>query len=78
MLRRRGQKSKGDTVAHNGPGGNGLLERMIADDDSVAALGHITLKDDSGKDVRYAYCDVWRVREGRLASLQAFVVAEKE
>lgn len=51
---------------------------MIADDDSVAALGHITLKDDSGKDVRYAYCDVWRVREGRLASLQAFVVAEKE
>ena len=54
------------------------VERMIADGDSVAALGHITLKDDSGKDVRYAYCDVWRVREGRLASLQAFVVAEKE
>lgn len=54
------------------------VERMIEDGDSVAALGHITLKDDAGKDVRSAYCDVWRVRDGRLASLQAFVVAEKE
>jgi len=54
------------------------VERTIAEGDSLAALGHITLKDDKGTDVRYAYCDMWRFREGRLAKLQAYVIAEKE
>jgi uncharacterized protein len=52
------------------------VQRMIAEGDTVAALGHITLKDDDGNDVRSAYCDVWRFREGRMASLQAFVIEE--
>lgn len=50
------------------------LKRMVAEADTVAAIGEITLKDDSGKLVRHAYCDVWRFREGLLAELQAFVV----
>lgn len=55
------------------------VHQMLADREFVAALGEITLKDDVGKDVRHAYCDVWRFRDGRMAGLQAFVVeAEME
>lgn len=50
------------------------VQRMIADEGSVAAIGEIFLKDDKGRMVRHAYCDVWRLHGGRLAELHAFVV----
>ncbi|MFC4308806.1 nuclear transport factor 2 family protein [Steroidobacter flavus] len=50
------------------------VDRMIADDDFVAAIGEIVLKDETGKAVRHAYCDVWRFRDGKMAELRAFVV----
>ncbi|CAA2110149.1 nuclear transport factor 2 family protein [Variovorax paradoxus] len=50
------------------------VHRLIADGDSLAAVGEITLKDETGKATRSAYCDVWRLRDGKLADLQAFVV----
>ena len=50
------------------------VQRMIAEDDFVAAIGEITLKDEAGKAVQHAYCDVWRFREGKMAELRAFVV----
>jgi ketosteroid isomerase-like protein len=50
------------------------VHQMIADGDFVAAIGEITLKGEGGKDVRHAYCDVWRFRDGKMAGLQAFVV----
>ena len=50
------------------------VHRMIAEDDFLTALGDITLKDDSGKETRYAYSDVWRFRDGKLAELHAFVI----
>jgi len=50
------------------------VHRMIAEDDFVAALGEITLKDEAGTAVQNAYCDVWRFREGNMAELHAFVV----
>jgi ketosteroid isomerase-like protein len=50
------------------------VHRMIAEGDYVAALGEITLKDEEGKAVQYAYCDVWRFREGKMAELRAFVI----
>lgn len=50
------------------------VHRMIAGDDHVTALGEITLKDGKGQPRRHAYCDVWRLREGRLAELHAFVI----
>lgn len=50
------------------------VHRMIAEDDFVTALGEITLKDEDGTETRYAYSDVWRLREGKLAELHAFVV----
>jgi len=50
------------------------VHHLVGDGDFVAALGEITLKDDAGKNVRYAYSDVWRFRDGRMAGLQAFVI----
>jgi ketosteroid isomerase-like protein len=46
----------------------------IAEGDFVTLLGDITLKDDDGKDVPYAFCDVWRFRDGKMAELKAFVI----
>ena len=53
------------------------VSRLIAEGDFVTALGDITLTDESGRDVTYAYCDVWRLRDGKLAELRAFVVETK-
>jgi uncharacterized protein (TIGR02246 family) len=52
-----------------------LVHRMIAEGDIVAAIGEITIKDEQGKAVDNAYCDVWRLRDGKLAELRAFVIA---
>jgi uncharacterized protein len=55
-----------------------VISSLIADGDMVAALGDIILKDNDGRDVEHAFCDVWRVRGGKLAELRAFVVAVKK
>jgi len=51
------------------------VHRLIAEGDSLAALGVITLDDEAGQPVRHQYCDVWRLRDGKMAALQAFVIA---
>jgi ketosteroid isomerase-like protein len=48
--------------------------QMIAEGDTVAALGEITLKDEQGRASHNAYCDVWRFRDGKMAELHAYVV----
>ncbi len=50
------------------------VHQMIAEGDTVAALGEITLKDEQGNAIRNAYCDVWRFRDGQMAELHAYVV----
>ncbi len=50
------------------------IDRMIAEGDGLTAIGEITLKDQRGAPVRYAYCDVWRLRDGKLAELRAYVI----
>ena len=50
------------------------VHRLIGEGDFLTALGEIALKDESGRQRRYAYSDVWRFREGKLAELHAFVV----
>lgn len=54
-----------------------VVTHLIAEDDFVTALGDITIKDRDGKEVDSAYCDVWRIRDGKLAELRAFVVEIK-
>jgi uncharacterized protein (TIGR02246 family) len=51
-----------------------VVDRLIAEGDFVTAIGEIDLTDGAGRTTRSAYCDVWRIREGKLAELQAFVV----
>jgi uncharacterized protein len=53
------------------------VAHLIAEGDFVTALGNITMKDENGKAVDSAYCDVWRIRDGKLAELKAFVVELK-
>jgi len=50
------------------------VHRLIGDGDFVVALGEITMKDDEGNEVQYAYSDVWRFRGDKLAELRAFVI----
>lgn len=53
------------------------VAQLIAEDDFVTALGDIHIKEQSGKVGHYDYCDVWRIRDGKLAELRAFVVEMK-
>ena len=53
------------------------VERILADDDYVTAIGKISLNDETGKLINYEYCDVWRFRDGKMAQLKAFVVEVK-
>ncbi|MGY1409413.1 MULTISPECIES: nuclear transport factor 2 family protein [unclassified Luteimonas] len=50
---------------------------LLVDGDTVVAIGDITITDAGGAQMRSAYCDVWRLRDGRLAELRAFVVPER-
>ena len=42
-------------------------EHLLDCDHVGMVLGEITLGDKGGRDVTYAYCDVWRLRDGKLA-----------
>jgi len=50
------------------------VEKLIAGEDYVIAMGTITLKDKDGKATMYSYCDVWQFRDGKMAELKAYVV----
>lgn len=54
------------------------VDALIAEDDRLVALGTLTLDDESGRPRQHAYCDVWRLRDGRLAELHAYVIATTE
>jgi ketosteroid isomerase-like protein len=51
-----------------------VVTRLIAEGDFVTAIGTIDIKDAAGHTTHSAYCDVWRIRDGKLAELTAFVV----
>lgn len=50
------------------------VDRLLAEGDFVTAIGSISMKDEDGEMKAYAYCDVWRFREGKMAELKAFVI----
>jgi uncharacterized protein len=52
---------------------NFTVEAVIAEGDTVVARGVMTMPE-NGRDVPYAFCDVWRIKGDKLASLDAFVV----
>ena len=54
------------------------VKNLIAEHDFVTAIGYITMPDKNEKMIRYAYCDVWRFRDGKMAELMAFVIESNE
>ena len=47
---------------------------MLAEGDSVAAHGEMTMKNESGETVSYTYCDIYRFTDGKISELTSFVV----
>jgi ketosteroid isomerase-like protein len=50
------------------------VDNIIADGDFVTAYGDMTLKEKHGKTVPYAYCDIYRFRDGKIVELNSFVI----
>jgi ketosteroid isomerase-like protein len=50
-------------------------EKFIEQGHFLTVLGKIKLKKD-GKLMNYSYCDVWEFRDGKIAGLKAFVIAD--
>lgn len=53
------------------------VDTLISEGDYLTALGKISLKDETGQLRHYSYCDVWRLRDGKLFELRAYVVEER-
>jgi ketosteroid isomerase-like protein len=50
------------------------VDEMIAEGDSVAAHGKMTMKDKDGAVGHFQFCDIYRLRQGRVVELTSFVV----
>ncbi|MGM9475745.1 nuclear transport factor 2 family protein [Pedobacter sp. GSP4] len=50
------------------------VKDLIAEGEFVSAIGEIELKEKDGSWLNYDYCDVWRFKDGKMASLRAFVI----
>lgn len=53
------------------------VDDLIAEGDFVVAVGDVSMTSSDCNSTHHAYCDVWRLRDSKLAELRAFVV-EKE
>lgn len=54
------------------------VRRMVAQGDFLTAIGEIVLTDADGTQTQHAYCDVWRLEDGKLAQLHAYVLETDE
>ncbi len=50
------------------------VETIIEEGDFVSVLGEISLKNSSGTEEHYSYCDNWRFENGKMATLKAYVI----
>ncbi len=53
------------------------VEKLVAEGDMVVALGTIMVDDADGQPTEFAYSDVWRFRDGKMAELDAFVIQSR-
>ena len=56
---------------------NFTVDQMIAEGDSVACFGDMTMKDESGKLGKFSYCDFYRFKGDKIAELKSFIVKHK-
>lgn len=54
------------------------VKKLIAEKEYLTAMGQIDVIDENGESRTYAYCDVWRFRDGKMAELTAFVIESKD
>ena len=54
-----------------------VVDLLIEEGDFLTAAGQISLKDKDGKTSKFDYCDIWKLRDGKLAELRAFVIPVK-
>ena len=53
------------------------VDEIIAEGDSVACRGDMTMKDEKGVDGKYSYVDFYRFRDGKVTELNSYVVKHK-
>jgi ketosteroid isomerase-like protein len=53
------------------------VANWIAEGDFLAVYGTITVTDRGGTATRSSYCDVWRIRDGKLAELRAYAIVTR-
>ena len=63
----RGQRAQPHRLGSRHDGREGGVRHVVA-------IGRITLTDAPGRRTTSDYADVWRLRDGKLAELRAFVV----
>lgn len=49
-------------------------ENFISEDNRLAVFGKIEITDKNGASTHFRYCDVWQIRDGKLADLKAYAV----
>jgi ketosteroid isomerase-like protein len=50
------------------------VDQIVTDGDTAIATGSFRMKDKSGRDASYEYCDVYSFQGDRIASLKAYVI----
>ena len=50
------------------------VDNIIAEGDFVTAYGNMTMKEKDGNNEPYAYCDIYRFRDGKIVELNSFVI----
>jgi len=50
------------------------VDNIVAEGDLVVAQGDMIMKEKDGKTAPYAYCDIYRFRDGQIVELNSFVV----
>ena len=53
------------------------VDHIVADGDYVTCFGDMTMKDKQGTPAPYAYCDIYRFRDGKIAELRSYVINTK-
>ena len=54
------------------------VDDLISEGNKLVAAGELVMYDKNGKPGHFEYCDVWTFREGLIAGLKAFVVANED
>jgi len=48
--------------------------RLVAEGDTVACYGDMTLKDKEGNPLIYEYCDVYAFENGKISEIRSYVI----